>query len=124
MRIKWLIWFSLLTGTYISCLFLKYSGYSGFVTSYLADIISLPLILSALLFFMRHWLKQPNYYLSLKVTAFAFLYEMIVFEYLLPGFSQNYVADFCDIIAYGIGALCFFFSQYIISEREELTVQS
>jgi len=92
---------------YVFCYVLKYFSYQGIVTSYVNDLLSLPIVLSILLLLLRNLHHDPKLMLSHSVVIFALLYEMIVFEVVLPYFFYRFTADVFDIIAYGMGALLF-----------------
>ena len=84
-------------------------GYDNpFLSSYLDDVLAMPLILTTILFTHRFFLeKNQNYCLPVSHIIVSVIFISLVFEILLPGFSGRYTRDFFDIILYSIGAVLF-----------------
>ena len=78
------------------------------VTSYLADVLALPLLFTAALLLMRHgYFRQAAFVLpgSWVVAAWALL--SLWFEWWLPRVQPAAVADPLDVLAYAVGAWVF-----------------
>lgn len=78
------------------------------LTSYLADVLALPLLLTAALLLMRHgYFRQAAFVLpgSWVVAAWALL--SLWFEWWLPRVQPAAVADPLDVLAYAVGAWVF-----------------
>jgi hypothetical protein len=78
------------------------------VSSYLGDVLSLPLMLSLALVAHR-LLIDPAGTLPVKWVVSAWLVVAVWFEGLLPLWSAQAVADPLDVLAYALGALGFHF---------------
>ena len=78
------------------------------LTSYLADLLSMPIILTLALYAYRRLVARsctlvfPDSWLWL-----AWLYVAVWFELLLPAVSARAVADPFDVVAYALGTLAF-----------------
>lgn len=78
------------------------------VTSYLADILALPLILSVALWVMRHvYFRRPDFSLPVSWIIATWAVLGVWFELILPIFQPHTIADGFDIVAYGLGGLLF-----------------
>lgn len=110
MKYKFLTFISLL---YAVHLFIKFSQYpvNEWISSYLADVLCLPILLSYILLLMRYFKKESLLWLNIPQIIFLFLYVSLLFEFILPKYSKRYTADFCDVIAYAVGAIFFYFFQ-------------
>jgi len=78
-----------------------------YIHAYLDDLLCFPIVLTLILFFLRKIYQSPDYQLSTYQIAFAVLYFVVVFEGLLPHFSEDYTADVWDVVAYTFGAVIF-----------------
>jgi hypothetical protein len=78
-----------------------------FVTSYLADLLSLFIVNTVVLWVMR--LIQSNNNLELKpaMVILSFILFTGFFEFYLPGVNEYYHRDYADIVCYAIGAFWF-----------------
>jgi len=79
------------------------------ITSYLADVLALPLILSGALWLMRHvYFRRIDFTLPHTWVVSAWAGISIWFELLLPHFQpRTATADGFDILAYALGGLIF-----------------
>jgi hypothetical protein len=79
-------------------------------SSYWADALCMPLLLSFLLFSIRKIKQMPSFYLSPSMILFVWAYLSLTFEFLLPFFSKKYTADVVDVYIYAMGGVfyCFF----------------
>jgi len=81
-----------------------------FITSYLADVLALPLILSGALWLMRHiYFGRPDFSLPATwvISAWAGLsiwFELLLLPHLRP---RTTTADGFDVLAYALGGLIF-----------------
>lgn len=80
------------------------------VHSYLDDLFALPVILGITLLIYRriHPLREKFRFKKEHVIV-AFIYLSIVFEGLLPWYSDRYVRDIWDVLFYALGAVTFYF---------------
>jgi hypothetical protein len=103
----------LLTFVYALHLGLKFSQYpvNEWISSYLADVLCLPILLSYILLVLRYFKKEPLLWLNTPQIIFLFLYVSLLFEFILPKYSERYIADVYDVIAYALGAIFFYFFQ-------------
>jgi hypothetical protein len=78
--------------------------------SYLDDLLCLPVVLTLALAFMRLVKGRPNYQLSFYMVSFAVLQVVVVFEFLLPRWSDTYHGDAWDVPVYIAGAAIWWFT--------------
>lgn len=78
------------------------------VTCYLADVLALPLALSAALWLMRHlYFHQPGFTLPAAWVIATWVAWSIWFEGILPTLQPQATADVGDVLAYALGGLIF-----------------
>lgn len=91
----------------IRCLERGY-GNLGFVSNYLTDLISLPIVFSVLLFLLFQLKKEkgsrrlPLFFIFIYLLAWSYY-----FEWYLPAISQRYTGDKLDVLMYTLGAIVF-----------------
>ena len=79
------------------------------VNGYIDDLFAIPVIANLGLWFQRTLIIKNNYYvLSPWHIAFIVVYVALVFEWLLPHFSNAYTADWADILLYAVGGVFFY----------------
>ncbi len=78
------------------------------VSSYFADLLSLPILLTLSVLFIRKVQGDRNFKLDFSKIIFVLVYQSLVFELLLPAISARYTSDPYDVLAYAVGG-CFFF---------------
>lgn len=81
------------------------------ISSYVADLLCVPFILSLFVMIVRFVKKQNTFRLPPSMIVFAVLYISFVFEYLMPKYSARYTADPVDVVFYVIGGVFYFFFQ-------------
>lgn len=78
------------------------------LSSYFADLLCMPILLSIATIFIAKTQQNPSFKLSLNMILFATLYVSLVFEYILPMFKPNrFTSDWGDVFCYGLGASFF-----------------
>lgn len=92
---------------YTVCFILKRFSVSGIFTSWVNDLLSLPIILMVLLVILRRIKNNSGYMLPFALIVFAVLYQTIIFEFILPNISERYTYDVWDVVAYAVGGLFF-----------------
>ena len=104
-------WTYLLTITYIIHLDLKFSQVTvpQWFSSYFADALCLPLMLSYNLLWIRRVKKTPTFQLSPAMVFAAWLMVSVTFEWILPSYASHYTADRVDVLVYAMGGLCYWF---------------
>lgn len=90
----------------------EYTNYSNwFLRSYLDDFLLAPLVLPPVLVLLRLIFSKPQLKLD-KIMIFGFVtVTFIVFELVLPSYSELYVKDYWDLIFYLGGAFLYYFYQ-------------
>jgi hypothetical protein len=80
-----------------------------FVHAYMDDLLAMPVVLGITLqaFQWIHPLRAGFRFTKVQVLV-GWLYFSLLFEILLPRWSDHYVADPWDVLAYGIGAAFFY----------------
>lgn len=82
-----------------------------FFSSYLNDLLCMPVVLSVCLFIIRKINKRKNLKISLfSAFSLAALYS-VYFEIYLPEVTTRYTADVVDVILYFTGAFIFWLVQ-------------
>tara|TARA_B100000508_G_scaffold141097_1_gene146998 strand:- start:88981 stop:89340 length:360 start_codon:yes stop_codon:yes gene_type:complete len=87
------------------------------ITSYYADLVSLFIINTVILFIIRRASNKPNYELPIAMVVFSFFAISAIFEFIHPAWDNDMVADPLDIMCYGFSALL-----YIIWRRNRKLV--
>ena len=84
--------------------------HSWYLHSYFEDVLALPLILGFTLIIMRSLVYRTGRY---ELTATQIIYTLgiviLLFEFILPKKSNQYIQDYYDILAYLVGTLFFSF---------------
>lgn len=80
------------------------------VHAYLDDLLALPVILGITLQIYR-WIHPlgEDFRFKKEHVIVAFLYVSVVFEGILPWYSEVYIRDFWDTLCYGLGTIFFHF---------------
>lgn len=96
---------------YLICRALRWStgaSFGALVDSYFADVLALPVVLAITEDVLR-WLKGYTVRLTGGMILFAWVYLSVLLEWVAPYYTKNAVADGYDVLAYGLGALLFYF---------------
>ena len=105
---------------FIICLTIYTSGYFTkhlgialpyHIRNYYTDILCLAIILTSVLFVLRISRNAPKLVLNKSMILFAWLYVSVLFEFILPAYSEKYTQDYLDIAMYSIGAFLYYKSQ-------------
>lgn len=95
-----------------ACVRLARMGYfelPQLINNYLSDLVCMPIILTFCLIGVRVIKRLPEYELiGLQVFSMATFYA-VFFEGFLPLYSDVYTADAGDVLAYYLGAGCYYF---------------
>jgi len=78
-----------------------------FLDNYLDPTVLMPTLLFAVLWERRILLKNKNMVLSYNEILGYFLLVVIFGEIIFPLFSDRFIADYWDILAYAIGTLAY-----------------
>ncbi|MCX6181363.1 MAG: hypothetical protein NT150_05515 [Bacteroidetes bacterium] len=87
-------------------------------SSYFADLLCLPLLLLCTLVVMKKIKKIEV--LSWQMILFTLVYVSVVFEFILPLYSNRYTADKIDLIMYTAGSILFYVLQKHILTNTQL----
>jgi hypothetical protein len=89
---------------------LEYSGiYIPLLFSYLDDLLVMPIVLTLTLLFQRSvTYRNQAYVFSPWHVVVAIVYFALVFEVVLPRYSERYTADPFDVLAYTAGGFLFY----------------
>lgn len=77
------------------------------VTSYFADIVSLFLINTFVLFIIRKLKSSSTLELPVLIIALGFVLTTLLFEWFFPLIYQNTISDPIDIVCYAISSLAY-----------------
>lgn len=99
---------------FISNQIFQYLGMSSyFTTSYLDDLICLPIVLF-IVQFVHRYINKNNFILPISHIILSVIFFSIIFEIILPSFSLKYIGDTIDVFFYMTGAIIF----YLINNRK------
>jgi len=79
------------------------------ITSYLADLLSLFLINTLVLFVLRKIYSSPNLELSVGMIIISLILITLIFEVIQPMKDEYFVADPIDILCYLTSATLYYF---------------
>jgi len=89
--------------------FLQFSGHAPFlVSSYLDDLVVMPILLTLSLIGIRLLGSQPDFELPRTYLVAAFLFVSIAFEWWIPLRSTEFTSDWLDVACYGLGTFTFY----------------
>lgn len=75
----------------------------------MADLVTLPLVLSAGQLGVSYLKQLPNFRLSVLKIVVAVLYISILFEFILPYINpEKFTQDFVDILMYCVSGAVYF----------------
>lgn len=79
-----------------------------YINDYLTDLLAVPVIATLGLAFQRHFVERSNLWcLKPGHLIFIILYTSVVFEFVLPLYSDAYTGDLMDMLMYLAGGLFF-----------------
>jgi hypothetical protein len=87
-------------------------------SSYFADFLCMPLLLSYTLILIRKIKKLPEFVLSWQMIVFATVYVSVVFEVVLPYFSLRFRGDWVDVGMYILGGIVYYWGQKKYNKEE------
>ena len=82
----------------------------AFLDNYLDPIVLMPLLLYAVLWERRIFLRNKNLVLDHTDLVGYFLLAVLFGEVLFPIISEKFTADYCDVLAYAFGTLAYLFT--------------
>lgn len=83
----------------------------NFFSSYLNDLLCMPIVISICLFLIRKFRGQRDLKISLFSAFSLVVLYAVYFEIYLPEVTERYTADFVDVLLYFIGAIIFWLVQ-------------
>lgn len=95
---------------YLTYYILKHTGFEmpALITSYLADILSLFLINTLVLFILRKIYSKPNLELSVGMIVISIILITLIFEVIQPMINEYFVADPIDLLCYLISGSLYY----------------
>nr|MBC7612362.1 hypothetical protein [Pseudopedobacter sp.] len=78
-----------------------------FFLSYFDDLLIIPFVMGTALWIQQYFIKPDFVYRSVYI-ALVWLYFSLLFEGIIPWFTNNYTADLYDLPAYACGAIYFY----------------
>ncbi len=87
-----------------------------FFSSYLNDLLCLPIVLSICLFVIRFFSKDEQIKISLFSAFSLAAFYSIYFEIYLPDVTERYTSDVVDVLLYFTGAFLF----WLVQKSEEV----
>ncbi len=98
------IWFYLFLFVFINNRYSIRPSEIPFIDGYLNDLLCLPILLQLVQVCMK-LIVNKKYVLSLFQTLVAIVYCSVLFEIILPKYSNHYISDIYDAICYLLGGL-------------------
>ncbi len=97
----------------------------SFVSSYLDDLLVVPVVLPPILVALRWIFKNPTLQIELGMLITLVLMLSILFEGLLPALNDKYTRDVFDILCYILGALCYWYwNKYFLNKSNYSELKS
>lgn len=108
----------------VNLFLLKFFFLPEFFSSYLNDLLCMPVVLGICLFLIRKFSKNEQLKISLFSAFSLAAFYSLYFELYLPEITQRYTADVVDALLYFTGAFAFWLVQRkddppIISEKKK-----
>ncbi|MDX1601790.1 MAG: hypothetical protein R3209_01870 [Salinimicrobium sediminis] len=108
----------------VNLFLLKFFFLPEFFSSYLNDLLCMPVVLGICLFLIRKFSKNEQLKISLFSAFSLAAFYSLYFELYLPEITQRYTADVVDVLLYFTGAFAFWLVQRkddppIISEKKK-----
>ena len=101
----------------LNSLLLKLFRMPAFFSSYVNDLLCMPVVLGVCLFLIRKFSKNKQLKISLfSVLSLAALYS-VYSEYYLPKVTERYTADVVDVLFYFTGAIIFWVAQKVFYQK-------
>lgn len=83
--------------------------YLPYLQAYLDDLLCMPVVLGISMQMMQYLrTHKERYYLSKTHVLLAFGYISLMFEVVLPAFSDTYTSDPWDVLCYALGSMVFY----------------
>lgn len=82
-----------------------------FINSHLTDFLFIPILLTVSLVGVKIIKKDYAIVLTKSMIFISFVIVSVMFEFVMPSKSNLFIQDYLDIIAYGLGALFFYWVQ-------------
>lgn len=79
-----------------------------FATSYLDDLICIPIVLF-IVQFVHRYIDKNDFILPISHIILSVAFFSVIFEIILPRFSLRYIGDSLDVVFYLTGAIIFYF---------------
>ncbi|WP_143544537.1 hypothetical protein [Salinimicrobium sediminis] len=103
---------------------MKFFFLPEFFSSYLNDLLCMPVVLGICLFLIRKFSRKEQLKISLFSAFSLAAFYSLYFELYLPEVTQRYTADVVDVLLYFTGAFAFWLVQRkddppIISEKKK-----
>ena len=78
-----------------------------YMRSYLDDLLVMPILLTVALVVMRILLKNKTFELDAVMLVMAFVMISVLFEIILPNYSDRYTRGSWDVLCYAIGTFLY-----------------
>ncbi|CAG5086650.1 hypothetical protein [Parvicella tangerina] len=88
-----------------------------FISCYAADLLAIPLVLGLISVILKKYTANPYFELSAIKVLFACTYFSLLFEWILPSYSSNYISDPIDVLCYFVGGGCYYHITRFIKEK-------
>lgn len=89
--------------------------YSVWLSSYLDDLVVMPIVLTIALECMRLIYQHKSFELEFGMVFTAFVFMSLLFEFIVPRYSELYTQDYWDIGCYAIGSSIYYFTRKRLS---------
>jgi hypothetical protein len=82
-----------------------------FVSSYVDDLVVMPIILTLALILLRIASKEMEFELPLTYLLAAFILFAVAFEWWIPPRNPHFTSDWLDVVCYAFGTLAYAISR-------------
>jgi uncharacterized membrane protein YwzB len=101
-------WIGILFLLFVANYILQYFNIStAFSRNYLDDLLAMPVILGSSRAAIRFLYNDKTWQLEFSMVAITFILVCVLFEVILPYYSDQATADISDVICYGIGVVLY-----------------
>ena len=88
-----------------------------FINDYYGDLICIPMVLSITQKLIRIIQQNPNFLIQKTMNITVVVYFSLMFEWILPIYSDRYTSDWIDVICYVAGGFVFFILNNLFQSR-------
>lgn len=101
-------------------IYVFFNGEIPFVDPYLDTLLAMPIILTLLLFERKYVFKWKGYYRLTKLEIIlATVFVAFISEVIFPALSEEFTADWIDVLCFFIGGIIFYLTINPVKEDDK-----